>query len=174
MTPEQIAFIARRRRQIRAWPWLAAVLLVLLAGAYAWLWKVAPHNLDPGVILDEYNMRRLADQELILLAARGSMAMIACGLAVLVLVIMVSMALWNEHRLIRMLEQAMAECGPEARGAASGGIDGEAPDYQGAGPGTAAGSAPEAEAGAVASPGTGAEGGPGAAALSSPEAPKAP
>lgn len=114
MTPEQIAFIARRRRQIRAWPWLAALLLALLAGAYAWLWKVAPHNLDPGVILEEYNMRRLADQELILLAARGSMAMIACGLAVLVLVIMVSLALWNEHRLIRLIEEVSRATGSEA------------------------------------------------------------
>lgn len=116
MTPAQLAHIARRRRQIRAWPWLAAVLLLLLAGAYAWLWKVAPHNLDPGVILEEYNMRRLADQELIMLAARGSAALIACGLAVLVLVVLVSLALWNEHRLIRMLEALGGGDTPAATG----------------------------------------------------------
>lgn len=119
MTPEQLAFIARRRQQIRAWPWMAAVLLLLLAGAYAWLWKTAPHNLDPGAILDEYNMRRLADQELIMLAARGSVAMIGCGVAVLVLVAMASLSLWNEHRLIRLIEEATG-------GAAQGGAGGSA------------------------------------------------
>lgn len=108
MTPKQIAFLDSRRRQIRYWPWLAATLVLALAAAYAWLWQVAPINISPMRVLEQFHARTLADEEMIMLAARGTLALIGCGLFVLVLVLLVSLALWNERRLIRMIDDLMA------------------------------------------------------------------
>ncbi|MCC2638406.1 MAG: hypothetical protein K0Q68_2125 [Moraxellaceae bacterium] len=104
MTPKQIAFIEQRRRQIRYWPWMAAVLVALLLAAYAWLWRAAPINLNPELVLEQFHARTLGDEELILLAARGTLALAGCGLFMLVLVFLISLSLWNERRLISMID----------------------------------------------------------------------
>lgn len=104
MTPEQRAYIDSRRRQIRYWPWMAAVLVLLVVAGYGWLWQNVPVNLNPQLVLEQFSSRVMTDEELILLAARGTLALGACGLFMLLLVVLVSVALWNEHRLIRMLD----------------------------------------------------------------------
>lgn len=104
MTPEQLAYLDSRRRQIRYWPWLAGGIVALVAGFYAWLWAVAPMNLNTALVLQQFHSKLLSYEELVMLAARGTLALIACGLFVLVLVLLVSVALWNEARLLRLLE----------------------------------------------------------------------
>lgn len=105
MTPEQIVYIEQRRRQIRYWPWMAVVLVLVLAAAYAWLWRVAPINISPALVLEQFHAKTVSDEEMIMLAARGTLALIGCGLFVLVLVLLISLALWNERRLIRMIDE---------------------------------------------------------------------
>lgn len=117
MTPEQRAYIDSRRRQIRYWPWMAVVLVTLVVAGYGWLWQNAQVNLNPQLVLEQFSTRVLTDEELILLAARGTLALAACGLFMLLLVVMVSVALWNEHRLIRMLEDLDGAAGPDEAGA---------------------------------------------------------
>lgn len=114
MTPKQRAYIDSRRRQIRYWPWMAAALVMLLGAGYGWLWQNVPVNLNPQLVLEQFSTRVLTDEELILLAARGTLALGACGLFMLLLVVLVSVALWNEHRLIRMLDDLDGSAGPAA------------------------------------------------------------
>lgn len=104
MTPEQRILVESRRRQIRYWPVLAVLLALLVAGAYAWLWMAAPVNLSASLVLEQFASKTLGEDELIMLAARGTLALVACGLFMLVIVVLVSVALWNEHRLIRILD----------------------------------------------------------------------
>lgn len=112
MTPEQLAYLDSRRRQIRYWPWLAGGIVTLVAGFYAWLWAVAPMNLNTALVLQQFHSKLLSYEELVMLAARGTLALIACGLFVLVLVLLVSVALWNEARLLRLLEATGATAAP--------------------------------------------------------------
>ena len=105
MTPAQRAHIESHRRQIRYWPVLALLLVGLLGSAYGWLWTHAPVNLSADLVLQQFHNRTLSNEELIMLAARGTLALVACGLFVLVIVLLVSVALWNEHRLIRILDE---------------------------------------------------------------------
>lgn len=121
MTPEQIAYIEQRRRQIRYWPWMAAVLVALLLAAYAWLWRTAPINLNPELVLQQFHTRLISDEELILLAARGTLALVGCGLFMLVLVFLISLALWNERRLIGMIDALRAAAGPAPEAEAAAG-----------------------------------------------------
>jgi hypothetical protein len=117
MTPEQIAFIEQRRRQIRYWPWLAAGLLLPVVAAYVWLWLEAPFNINPWMVLEQFHHKAITDEDLILLAARGTLALIGCGLFVLVLVLLISLALWNERRLIRVIDELSVTAPSAAAGA---------------------------------------------------------
>ncbi|HEX4869193.1 MAG TPA: hypothetical protein VFV15_00505 [Moraxellaceae bacterium] len=126
MTPAQRTLVETRRRQIRYWPVLALLLVLLVGGAFAWLWQAAPVNLSPALVLEQFSTRTLTDEELIMLAARGTLALAACGLFMLVIVVLVSVALWNEHRLIRILD-ALDPPGRDIAPAAAGTPDGETP-----------------------------------------------
>lgn len=116
MTPKQIAYVARRRSQIRYWPWLALLLVALLAAGYGWLWWHAPININPFLILDQFSHKTVSDEEMILLAARGSLALVTCGLFLLVIILLISVALLNESRLIRLLDEATAGGGQPGAG----------------------------------------------------------
>lgn len=114
MTPDQLAYIDARRRQIRYWPWMAALLLALIAGFFGWLWQTAPINIDPMRVLDQFRVRTLPEEELILLAARGSLALVTCGLLLVLVLVLITLALWNEKKLIRILDEVRGR--PEASG----------------------------------------------------------
>lgn len=114
MTPEQIAYVARRRRQLRYWPWLALVLVLLLAAAYGWLWQHAPININPFLVLDQFHHKTVSDEEMIMLAARGSLALVTCGLFLLLIILLVSVALLNEQRLLHILDELAPPVAPAA------------------------------------------------------------
>lgn len=119
MTPEDSAYVARRRQQIRYWPWMAAVLLALLAACYGWLLAKAPLYVDPFAFAAQWRARQITDQQLASLAALGNMAFVGCGLFILLLILLVSLSLWNEHRLIRILDrQGGADAAASESGAA--------------------------------------------------------
>lgn len=128
MTPEQIAYVARRRSQIRYWPWLALILVGLLAAGYGWLWLHAPININPFLVLDQFSQKTVSDEEMIMLAARGSLALVTCGLFLLLIIFLISVALLNELRLIRLLDQAMAGSAAPAATSAAGAAGAEAPE----------------------------------------------
>lgn len=157
MTPEQRAYIDSRRRQIHYWPWMAAMLVLLVVAGYGWLWQNAQVNLNPQLVVEQFGARVMTDEELILLAARGTLALAACGLFILLLVVTVSVALWNERRLIHMLDDLAGSARPAAPADASSQPDaGMGPEAEGldhrsaavAGEGDAAVGAEDAEPGA--------------------------
>lgn len=117
MTSAQLAYIARRKQQIRYWPWLAALLVLALGGAYGWLWLKARLYVDPFYFVAQLQAGRVGEEQLATLAALGNLAFIGCGVFILLLIALTSLALWNEHRLIRLLE---ASPQPEATLPAAG------------------------------------------------------
>lgn len=105
LSPEQVAYIERRRRQIAYWPWMAALLMLVLAGIYVWLWLQFPWFLDPQALLQGLRNGSIDTNELATLAALGNLAFTGGGLLILVIILVTSVALWNERRLIRCLDQ---------------------------------------------------------------------
>lgn len=135
MTPEQIAYVASRRRQIRYWPWLALILVLLLAASYGWLWQNAPLNINPFLVLEQFHHRTVSEEDMIMLAARGSLALVTCGLFLLFIIFLLSVALLNERRLIGLLDQMTVgsaapvqtgASGPEAEAVDAGALPEEA------------------------------------------------
>jgi hypothetical protein len=114
MTPEQLAYVERRRRQIRYWPVLAAVLVTMLLGFYGWLWLEMPLNLNPALVIGQFQERLLPPEQLVMLAARGSLAMLGCGLFILTIILLISLSLRNEERLIRLLDEQRRDDGADS------------------------------------------------------------
>lgn len=108
MTPDQLAYIERRRRQIRYWPFMAVILLVLLIASYVYLYLKQPIFLDPALLVAQLKAQKVSIDQLASLAALGNLAFIGCGLFIFVLILTTSLALWAEHRLIRMLDELQA------------------------------------------------------------------
>lgn len=106
LTAEQIAYIERRRRQIRYWPWLALLLTLVLGALYLWLWINVPLFLDPQALVEGARKGSLDVSGLTTLAALGNLAFLGCGLLVLVIILLTSASLWNERRLIAYLDLA--------------------------------------------------------------------
>lgn len=108
MTPEQLAYIERRRLQIRYWPVLSIVLLLTLLGAYGWLWLEMPLNLNPVLVIGQFQEKLLPPEQLVMLAARGSLALAGCGLFMVAIILLITLSLRNEARLIRLLDEQRA------------------------------------------------------------------
>jgi hypothetical protein len=147
MTPQQLAYIGRRRRQMRYWPFMAVMLTVVLAGCYAFLFIKAPVYVSPFSFVEQLRAHKIGNDQLATLAALGNLAFIACGFFILALIALTSLSMWNEHRLIQMmdlpaappasglLEEAVlaevaaeAGAGPDAAGSSDPGIAGEDTD----------------------------------------------
>lgn len=103
MTTAQQAFIEKRLRQIRYWPFMAAVLLLLLLACYGFLYFRYPLYVSPDALMEALRKPQPDLQQLALLAVLGNLAFICMGLLILLLVVVVSLALWNERRLIALL-----------------------------------------------------------------------
>jgi hypothetical protein len=116
MTPDQEAYLERRRRQIRYWPFMAVVLVVLLGACYGWLYVKAPVYVSPAELVRQLTAQKLGVNQLATLAALGDVAFIACGLFILALIVTTTVALRNERHLIRLLD---AECAARRPAAAT-------------------------------------------------------
>lgn len=103
MTPAQQAFVGKRLRQIRHWPFMAAGLLLLLAACYGFLFVRYPVYVSPDVLMEVLKKPQPDLQQLAMLAVMGNLAFICVGLLILLLIVVVSLALWNEKRLIALL-----------------------------------------------------------------------
>jgi hypothetical protein len=104
MTPQQLAYIERRRRQMRYWPFMAVMLTVILAGCYAFLFVKAPVYVNPFSFVEQLRGHKIGNDQLATLAALGNLAFIACGFFILALIALTSLSMWNEHRLIQMMD----------------------------------------------------------------------
>lgn len=111
MSPEQIIYLDRRRRQIRYWPWLAVLMLVIITGVFVAIWWKTPLQLNPLAILGHFRTGLLPDTELVVIAARGSLGLIACGLLLLVILLLISLSVDNERRLIAIIDQLSRQGG---------------------------------------------------------------
>ncbi len=103
MTPAQRAFVEKRLRQIRYWPFMAVALVLLLLACYGFLFFRYPVYVSPDALMLAFKKPQPDLQQLALLAVMGNLAFICLGLLILLVIVVVSLALWNEKRLIALL-----------------------------------------------------------------------
>jgi len=108
MTPADEKHIAYRAFLIRCWPVLGTLLLGLTLALFWYLYQHYPLYVNLDYLLDQLRAYKVDDQTLDRMAVMGNMAFVACGAFILIVLLLISMALWKERRLIRII-RAQAE-----------------------------------------------------------------
>jgi SAM-dependent methyltransferase len=106
MTPAEQVFINQRLQQIRYWPYVAAVFLALLLAAYAFVFLRYPLYINPNALMAELQKPQVDMQALAEVALLGNLALIGMGLMIGLLLVAVTLSLWNEKRLIALIPEA--------------------------------------------------------------------
>ena len=106
MTPAEQAFIDKRLQQIRYWPYMAAVFLLLLLTAYSFVFLRYPPYISPHALVVELQKPQVNMQLLAEVAMLGNLALIGIGLMIIVLLVAVTLSLWNEKKLIALIPKA--------------------------------------------------------------------
>ena len=106
-----LRYLARRRRLLRAWPWVGGSLLLVLLGVGAWLYLTRPRLADPGFVWRALEAGTLDPATLSLLAALVPVLLLGLlGLAALLILMGFAVAA-NERRMLRLLDEVT---GPRA------------------------------------------------------------
>lgn len=103
MTPADEKYLASRRLVILLWPVLALALLAATLAGFWYLWQHFPLYVNQNYLLDQLRDHKVSNQMLYRMAVMGNMAFVACGGFVLVVLVLISAALWQERRLLRII-----------------------------------------------------------------------
>lgn len=103
MTPQMQEYVAGRERQIRMWKWAGPAIALLVLFFFGSLYLLHPLYLDPFFLKQQIESRQLLPADMALLGVLGNIAFVACGLLILVLLLVTSLSLWNESKLIAII-----------------------------------------------------------------------
>ncbi len=99
------AYLARRTRMLRWWPWAAGVLLVAILGLWGTLFLSRSLLVNPWVLLERLEANDVSQGTLAALALLGSMGFLVLGIVMLAVLALLWAAARNERRLLAMLRK---------------------------------------------------------------------
>ncbi len=105
ISAEERQFLIRRKRLLRAWPVVLAVLLGLVVGLGLWLYCTNPLLLNPYAVLARLEADALPHATLALMAASLPILALACLALVSALLALAQAAFSNERRYLAILER---------------------------------------------------------------------
>jgi len=108
LTPSDQAFIEKREKRARAWPWLGSSALVMVAGYAAWLWVKTPQLIDFRWVVAQLEAGTLAESTLLVMAGMLPIVMSAFLVFAFLVVLLWFLPFRNERRLILMVRELEA------------------------------------------------------------------
>jgi hypothetical protein len=99
-------FLDRRRTLVRLWPVVGIGMAVVIVGFWGYLFVRRPLLANPLHLMHELERHAVSEATLVVLAAVGSLMVLATGLLLLVFVAFAFAAMANERRLIAILDAA--------------------------------------------------------------------
>ena len=105
LTPKEQAFIDRRRKLLKAWPWAGGGALALLAALVTWLWIEVPMMINPWAAMEAVRGGTLEESTLVVMALMLPILVLAVMGVLGVMVALLFVALSHERRLIGMLDR---------------------------------------------------------------------
>ncbi len=108
MTPieQRDQYIARRLTQIRWWNRLGWLMIVLVLGLASWLSQHSPLYFDPTAVAAAAKQGQLPSAQMAQLAALGNLAFWGCLLLMIGMIIQAYAAMYNEKKLIDLVQNA--------------------------------------------------------------------
>lgn len=105
LTAVEERWLDRRRRLVRLWPWVGSGMVVMIVGFWGYLLLRRPLLANPFHLMHELQHHAVSEATLVVLAAIGSLMVLATGLLLLVIVALAFAAMANERRLIAMVDR---------------------------------------------------------------------
>ena len=105
LSPAERSYLEKRAKLIRAWPWIGGVLLLLIIAFTAWLWVTVPYFVDPWAVFAALKSGSVPVSTLAVMAAMLPVVMLTLLAFAALVVILMFVTLFNEHRLIRFIER---------------------------------------------------------------------
>lgn len=115
LTPQESAFIARRRTLVRRWPVAGGACLALILAIGLWLWFTRPLLINPVAVFAGIEAGEIPDSSLLVMAAMLPVAMLACLVVLVAAVIFMFVAIANERRHLGIIERLSSSGGMSAQ-----------------------------------------------------------
>lgn len=109
LTPKEQAFIDRRRKLLKAWPWAGGGALALLAALVTWLWIEVPMMINPLAAMEAVSSGAMEESTLLAMALMLPILVLAVMGVLGVMVTLMFVAMSHERRLIGMLDRIQRE-----------------------------------------------------------------
>ena len=97
LSPRDTAFLRRRERLLRYWPWAGGGLL--------WLWFEVPYLVNPRALALAVEAGELSEQTILMLATMLPVVFLTLLLAVAVFLALLFAVFGRERRLLRLLRR---------------------------------------------------------------------
>lgn len=105
LTAVEERWLDRRRRFVALWPVVGSGMVVMVVGFWGYLFLRRPLLANPVHLMHELQRHAVSEATLVVLAAIGSLMVLATGVLLLVIVAFAFAAMANERRLIAMLDR---------------------------------------------------------------------
>ncbi|MGC9457244.1 MAG: hypothetical protein ACP5DC_06940 [Halothiobacillaceae bacterium] len=96
--------LCRRRRLVRIWPRIAAVLVLLTIGLYVALFFFQPLLVNPAQVLEMIEAGTLDPSTQALLATMAPLLLLTVGVLLVLLILFVTAGMINERRLLDLID----------------------------------------------------------------------
>lgn len=118
LTEREPAFVERRARLARSWPWAGGTCLAVVLGLAVWLWLTRALPINPWAVLGGLETGSVPQSTLALMAAMLPVVVLAC---LIVLVLLFGFAAFGaERRLVRIVRKLADGCGGSTSAATAG------------------------------------------------------
>ncbi|MHA7815007.1 MAG: hypothetical protein ACX93N_00900 [Pseudohaliea sp.] len=105
LTPSEAAFLRRRERLLRYWPWAGGGLLWLLGCLLLWLWLEVPYLVNPRALALAVEGGELPEATILVLATMLPVVFLALLITVAVFLVLLFAVFGRERRLLRLLRR---------------------------------------------------------------------
>lgn len=103
------AFIRKREKLARTWPFAGFGLLALLLALTGWLWLRVPNLVNPWLVAEQIRTETLNQAEMMLMAVMLPALMLLVLAFAFAVVLLAFVAFANERRLLQLLKQVRPE-----------------------------------------------------------------
>ena len=111
LSPADNAFVEKRERRVKHWPWVGSLMLAMVVAYGAWLLVKMPHLVNPWYVIESLELGSLSESAKMVMATMLPVVMSALLVFSLVAVLLWFVAFRNERRLIRLVRKLEAELG---------------------------------------------------------------
>jgi len=104
LSNEEQQFLAKRSRFVKAWPYVGAILLVMLIGLGMWLFWSKPLLANPFVVLSRLNSSSVPASTMVLMAGLLPVVVLMCVVLAITIVLFAFAAFSNEKKYLAIIK----------------------------------------------------------------------